>query len=214
MRIESFHRVLSKISPDVVYILKKMNVRRRDRLEEIRAPFQEKMRPLREEFAPLHKQYADAWKAAKSVNKIEREQAIKEGMPEAEALEKFPYGAIDFADEKFQRWAELKDRIDKIDRMEQTPAAVAFVLVRIEGLELVNDEGEIVPSTLDNLREYGSDELYLELANEVAKELGLLEEERKNSGSPFISAAVDGEQNPSGNVASAGETAKTTAEAA
>ena len=191
-----------------------MNVRRRDRLEEIRAPFQEKMKPLREEFAPLHKEYADAWKAAKSVNKLEREQAIKDGMPEGEALEKFPYGAIDFPDAKFQRWAELKDQIDKLDRKEQTPAAVAFVLVRIEGLELVNDEGEVVPSTLENLREYGSDDLYLELANEVARELGLVDDEAKNSESPSTSAAVDGDKSPTGNVTTAGETEKTTAAAA
>jgi hypothetical protein len=67
-----------------------------------------------------------------------------------------------------------------------TPSAVRFVLVRIEGLEI---DGET--ATLDSLLSDGPDELYQELAREVARELGLLDEEAANLDSPSISPAVE-----------------------
>jgi len=193
----------SKVCQGASFTIKKMTVRRKQALDDKQAPFGERLRPLREELAPLNREYSQAWEAAKAAIKPERDKLAAEGITKEEAEKRAPVGKVDFPDERFQRWSELTEKIRRIDRDEMTPAAVRFCLVKIEGLEI-----DGIPATLESLLENGPDEFYDELAQAVARELGLLPEEATNLGSLSTSAAaVDG--NPTASSAAPVETPAT-----
>lgn len=209
MKYESTKRVQSKLPEfvGVAFVLRKMNVFRRDELEEIKVPFIEKARPLREELEPLIEAYQKAIDAAKALVHPDRDKLIADGMPKEEAEKKIPLGKIDFPE--FKRWLELTNQLNKIDRAEQTPAMIRYVLVRIEGLEIDGEE-----ATFDTLLKAGTDELYAELANEVARELGLLPEEVENLKSPSTLVAVEGGDKTTGSADPAEIAATTSTKAA
>lgn len=201
MKYDSTKRVPSKISPDVVYIIRRMNVYRRDRLDEAKAPFAAKIQalreqlealepqisPLRAELEPLTKEYRESFERAKEVAQAKVDELIAGGATKEKADAQVTIGPfIDFPDEPFKRWTELtqqikaledpiREQMEKIDRNELTPAAVEFVTVGIEGLEIDNEA-----ATVKSLRENGQDDIYAELAKAVARELGLLPEEISN----------------------------------
>lgn len=182
----------SKAVPGVSFVIKKMTARRRDALRDLQEPFMERMRPIREQRQPLHDEYVAAIDQAKAAVKPERDKLVAEGLTRAEAEEKVPLGKIDFPNDRFQEWAKLTEEIRRIDTSEMTPAAVRYCLQSITGLTV---DGE--PATLDLILENGPDELYNEIAHEVARELGVLPEEAENLSSPSTSAAaVDGTQEP------------------
>lgn len=166
MKHSGYFTVESKCCAGVRFTLKKMTVRRRGRLEDLQAPIEARMKPLREELRPLAKEYRDAVESVRASGGF--------------------VGSVDTAG--LPRALELKRQIARIDQDELTPAAVGFVLEAIDGLD-IEDE----PATLELLLEHGPDELYAEIAAAVARELGLLVEERENLQSPSTSAgAVDG----------------------
>lgn len=201
MNYSSAHRIASKTCPGVAFVLKrtKTSVRRRQAIEDIKAPFLDRMRPLREALEPLDAEYRVAIEAAELVGKADRDELIAKGATVKEARQQVPRGTIEFADEKFREWSRLSQEIGRIDRDEMTPAVVCAMLSRIEGLEVEDparpgeDPPVTIPGTIDLVFEHGPDELYEEIAVEVARELGLIAEEKSNLSSPFTSpAAVEG----------------------
>ena len=178
----------SKTQSGARFVIKKMNDRRRRALEELQAPHTEFLRPLFEEYRPLSEEYLAAFSAAKSVGAAERKAAIAGGATEEEALAQFPIGKIEFAEDKFQRWAELKTEIREVERDGLEMAAMRFVVVRIDGFEI---DGEA--AGLEELLADGPDDFREEILLEVKRELGLLPDEQENLSLPSTSAAaVDG----------------------
>lgn len=91
----------------VSFTIKRISVHRSHAVEDIKEPFNAKLRPLREEFQPLHEA---------------RKQAL-------ESKSELPA-------EKLSRWAELLNQMTRIDREEMTPAVLRYCLVKIEGLDI------------------------------------------------------------------------------
>lgn len=188
MKYSSYITVESKVCAGVSFTYRKMTVRRRDALEEMQAPVRARMKKIQDEMAPLSKRYREAVDQAKATVKPERERLMAEGKSREEAEQLVALPALGMPDEDLRNLLELSAAITKIDRKELTPAAVEFALVSIAGLEI-----DDAAATLEMLLECGPDELYREIAEAVAHELGLLPEERENLQSPSTSgAAVDG----------------------
>jgi len=188
--------------PGVVFVLRRMNERRREALEDQQAGAQAQLRPLFEEFTPLNRDYLEAMRKARAEGAAERRAAIAAGASETEALERFPMGSVDFPDDKLRRWAELSAAIRRIEKRELEPAAMRVVVVSIEGLEI---DGQ--PAGIEELLEDGPDQLRGEIAREVKRELGLLAEEAENLSSPSTSAAAVDGAGSSGSAAAAGSSA-------
>lgn len=193
----SVKTIESQKYPGVRFVLKRMNRRRVDALDELQAPIRERLKPLYEEYGPLDKEFTTAKDAALALVKPRRDKLIDGGMNPKYAAAQVPIGKIDFAEEKFMRRIELRAQIDKIDVNELAPSAVRYCLVRIEGLDITYPDAEgidvIAPASLDLIMQHGPDELYAEILHEVIRECGLLPDEVENLESPSTSAAaVDG----------------------
>jgi hypothetical protein len=192
MEYSSTISIPSKVYEGVTFTILRMQWARRRELRRIQAPARERMQSLQKEMAPLSKAYSEAMAAAKAAVKPERDRRIAEGATPEEATAAVPLGTVAFDGTQLDRLMELSAAIDDIDRAELTREAVKFVLVGIEGLAI---DGE--PATVDLLQERGPDKLYAEIAEAVARELGLLPEEQENLGSPSTSAGVvDGSATP------------------
>jgi hypothetical protein len=192
MEYLSTRRMESKSCPGVAFAIRKMTVGRRAALEELQREMRGRLQALQAEMAPLSKEYRAAVEAAKAAVRPERDKLVTGGMARQEAEREIPLGPVDFDEEKLKRLMEFSERMGKVDREELTPSAIEFALVGIENLTI---DGE--PATLPKLRECGPDELYEEIAQAVAREMGLLPEERENLVSPSTSAAaVDGSEKP------------------
>jgi hypothetical protein len=209
MNYISTKTIESKVEPGVRFVLRRMNERRRQRLNEQQAPAAEKLRPLFDEYLPLNREYGEAIRKSREVRVAERKAAIDGGATTREALTAFPPGPVEFADEKLKRWAELQGEIRKIEAAEQEVTALRYVVSRIEDLEI-----DGAAAGLDELLEDGPDGLREEILREVKRELGLLPEEVENLSSPSTSpAAVDGAKT-TGAAEPAATVATTIAEAA
>lgn len=189
----------SKACPGVRFVIRRMNERRRQALEETEAATaaREKLRPLFEEWNPLNRDYLEAYRVARAVGAKERQEYVASAPVatpgiyerlEAEALERWPIGKLAFSDEQWRRWLELKHQIQEISRRELGPAYLRGVVARIENLEI---DGQA--AGVEELLADGPDELREEVLAEVKRELGLLPAEAENLSSPSTSAAaVDG----------------------
>src|SRR5581483_2279429 len=67
----STRTIESKECPGVRFVIRKMTKRRKDALDELQAPFHEKLKPLYEEYIPLNKEREEA-KENFSVEKLKR----------------------------------------------------------------------------------------------------------------------------------------------
>jgi hypothetical protein len=187
----------SKAFSGVRFVIRKMNKRRADALEELQAGSREKLKPIYEEFTPIDTERSDAVEAANAVVKPERDRLIAAGATKIEAAVSVPLGKIGFPDDKLKRWVELLGQISKIEENELAPVAARFCLVRIEDLEITYPDAEgndqTSPATLDLMLANGPDELYREILTAIKRECGLLPDEVDNLNSPSTSAvAVDG----------------------
>jgi hypothetical protein len=209
MEYSSSKTVASKKLPGVVFVLKRMNGRRRDEVEDLQAAAAAKLKPLFAEFAPLDREYREAVKKSRAVGAAERKAAIAAGATEREALVEHPHGPVEFADEKFAKWAELKAAIARIERRELEPVALRYVVEQIEGLTI---DGQ--PADVELLAEKGPDDLRGELVLEVQREMGLLPAEAENLSSPSTSAGVVDGGATTGSVGAAGTPATITGAAA
>ncbi len=188
MEYVSTKRIESTSCEGVAFTIRKMTVRRRAELEEMQATIRERLRWVQSTMAPLSKEYRAAVEAAKAAVKPARDKLVAEGMGREDAEKEIPLPAVDFGEDKLKRLVEESEMARKIDREELTPKAVEYALVGIEGLTI---DGEA--ATFEALLERGPDPLYEEIAQAVARELGLLPEERENLSSPSTSdAEVDG----------------------
>lgn len=220
MNYSSTHTIASTVCPGVSFTLKKATRARRQAVDDLRAPFYDRLKPLQDELEPLDAAYRAAYTAARLVGKDEREALIADGAMAKEALEKFPYGPIDLPDDQFRRWADLSAQISKLDHQEITPLVLLYMVTKIEGIEFEELPMIPIPGREENpptragillgiIREGGPDELYDEIVKAVRRGLGLDGEEKENLSSPSTSAtAVDGKVIP-GDVAPA-ETRETT----
>lgn len=212
MNYVSTKTVESKTHEGVRFVLRRMTERRRQALHEMQADAAGRMKPLMVEFLPLDREYGEALKASREAGAAARKTAVEGGATEEEALDQIPNPPLDFADEKFRRWAELRAAIRKIEREEMEPAAIRFVVRVVEGYEL---DGAAVSDGAGLVETDGvADELLLEVSVAVQRELGLLPAEIENLSSRSTSAAAAGGAGTSGAADPAGTTATTTAGAA
>lgn len=194
----SIKRFDSAKCPGVKFVLRKMTRRRVDDLDSLLSEPRARLRGIFAEFNLLDKERTEAVKTAEAEAAPERQRLISEGATKAEAEKSVPL-KLDFPDEKFAKWAELYNQIQRIERQEIKPAVAQFCLARIEGLEVeyVKEDGTdaTAPATVELISRYGPDELYDEIVAASEKECGLSQEESENLNSPSTSAAlVDGKQ--------------------
>jgi hypothetical protein len=182
-------QIESKVCPGVTFVVRKMTVARRERLEELQEGTLQSMKELQTKIEPLAKEFRERAAAAK-----------QEGA-----------APMEFPASKLSEIVDLHARIKRIDRLQMSPILVKFGLESIEGLEYRGvRETEAIPATLELLIDRGPDDLYDEIAAAVRHELGLEPPEAENLSSPSTSAgAVDG-SGTAGNAMSAGKPGTTT----
>jgi hypothetical protein len=206
MEYSSRIQIESQAFKGVAFSILKMSWKRRAELRDRQAAVRERLRAIQEQSAPLSKEYGEAVKAAKAAAQPERDKLIAGGATPEAAAKAVPLGAIGIDAAKLRTLMDLSEQASRIDQEELTPAAVEFALAGIEGLSYTDPDlgPDPVPATLELLVARGPDELYREIAQAVARELGLLPDEASNLELPSTSAAaVDGNATP-GSAAVAG----------
>jgi hypothetical protein len=188
MNYVSTKTINSRTAPGVRIVLRRMNDRRKEQLQELQEEPLAKLRTLMEEYAPLNREWLDAARLARAVHATERQEAVASGVAEKDAYERFPVGRVEMENDRVLRWGRLQDEIRKVEKRELEPIALRYVLLRIECLEI-----DGVTAGLDEQIESGDQALTDEIVLEVKRELGLLPQEAANLSSPSTSpAAVDG----------------------
>jgi hypothetical protein len=195
MEYTSHKRIESKACPGVSFVVLLMTWARREELRKVQAEAQASLDAVGELLFPLRRAYAIAVAAAKELVKPERDKLIAAGCTAEDAARQVPLGDIEFGDDRYREMMRLGEEYGRIDRQELTPLTVRFGLFEIEGLSYTDKDlgPQPVPATLDLLRSRGPDPLYNEIAEAIARELGLLPEEQTNLKSPStLAGPVDG----------------------
>jgi len=183
MDILSRIRFESKTAPGVAVTFRRSSVIARDRFLEAASAQRTRVRELYRERKPLDDEYRAAIAKAQAAAKSAVDQLIEaEGITRQAAEARVPVKP-DISDEKFERWVDLTDEIQRLERDGSGRATLRSLLVSIEGFTI---DGR-VPGAAELIEEADcalTDEL-VQAANEIAQ---LSPAERGESPWPGISA--------------------------
>lgn len=169
MNYESKRTIIFSVDPSVRFTLRKVNVRRRMEYDLSMAENFRKFREMREASEPMEDDYRQALAAARAAD--------------SDGKATFTYPT-----DKLAALIDARREQSTYDFSVLTPAMIRFFLLKIDGLEI---DGE--PATVESLIKDGPDDLYREIAQAIAAELGLTNEEKENLQSPGTSEPpVDG----------------------
>jgi hypothetical protein len=175
MNYESRRTFKSTSMPGVVFVLLKINVKRRLAFNLQMAKKFEALREIYKRRLPLDGEYQAAVKAAREKARPEIEALMEsESLTREEATKKSKI-KIEFPEDKLEQIMTITQEAQEYDARECTPDMVKFFLQEITGLDI-----DGVPATAESLIDAGPDDLYQEMAQAITGQLGLTNTEKEN----------------------------------